>query len=171
MGIFWLGSGGEGPRDGGRRACTRGLPALRAHARLAGSVIGGCQKLGLRGHAMLGSGVSRSSLLRPGHGRTTFFFGRTPSSIGVVPHFDDKRIEEGRARMLLPWLTANFGVSKRVVATSTVTPRARSSGRSSRTQAHEKEACTGTRGCVGARWPPPLCVHKQDKRSEHGQHD
>lgn len=39
--------------------------------------------------------------------------------------------------------TTNLGVSKRVVATSTVTPLARSSGRSSNTHAQEKEACTG----------------------------
>ncbi len=39
-------------------------------------------------------------------------------------------------------VTLKRGVTKRAMATSTVTPRARSSGRSARTQAHEKEACS-----------------------------
>lgn len=37
-------------------------------------------------------------------------------------------------------VTLRFGVTKRAIATSTVTPRARSSGRSSSTQAQEKDA-------------------------------
>mmetsp|Transcript_20652 Transcript_20652/g.57626 ORF Transcript_20652/g.57626 Transcript_20652/m.57626 type:complete len:401 (-) Transcript_20652:448-1650(-) len=46
-------------------------------------------------------------------------------------------------------VTANLGVSKRVVATSTVTPRARSSGRSSNTQAQENDAFPAT---AASRW-------------------